>query len=178
MSLTVYIPLLLAMGALVGGLSGLVGIGGGVMVIPILTFLFDFPQAKANGTSIAMLLPPIGIGAFLVYHRAGNVDLVAAACLAAGFAGGAYFGGLFAQSVPDVLLRRAFAFFLLYVSAMVLFRSDGHVRAVVYALLMVVAYAAAYGALRLVGRKWGRVPTAPELYRSVRRERVEPDYEI
>src|SRR5437868_5790088 len=84
--------LVLAIGLAIGIVSGMVGIGGGVLVIPVLMFGFGFSQARANGTSLAMLLPPIGIFAVLSYWRAGNIDWPFAAALAIGFAGGAFIG--------------------------------------------------------------------------------------
>ena len=90
-SLTVSLALIVV-GLIVGTISGMVGIGGGVLVIPILMIGFGFSQVKANGTSIAMLLPPIGIFAVMSYWRANNVDPGYAALLAIGFAVGAYFG--------------------------------------------------------------------------------------
>ena len=66
--------LMLLVGLLIGTISGMVGIGGGVSVIPVLMLGFGFSQAKANGTSMEMLLPPIGFFAVLSYWRAGNID--------------------------------------------------------------------------------------------------------
>src|SRR5689334_18824349 len=66
--------ILLLIGLAIGTISGMVGIGGGVLVMPVLMFFFGFAQAKANGTSLAMLLPPIGIFAVLAYWRTDNID--------------------------------------------------------------------------------------------------------
>ena len=113
-------------GTMIGTLSGMLGIGGGVMVIPALTILFGFSQKQAVGTSIAMLLPPIGIFAFLSYWRSGAVDLTAAACLAVGFAIGALIGSLIINIgwVPEIVLQRFFAIFMLYVAGNILIKSD------------------------------------------------------
>src|SRR5690348_18362250 len=75
-------------GLAVGSIAGMLGIGGGVLVIPALVFLFGFSQKVAVGTSLAMLLPPIGIFALMPYWRDGNVRLGPAMLLAAGFAAG------------------------------------------------------------------------------------------
>ena len=88
---------LIFVGFAIGTFSGMVGIGGGILVIPVLMFYFGFSQARANGTSLAMLLPPIGIFAVLAYWRAGNIDWATAGLLAVGFACGAYVG---ARLVP------------------------------------------------------------------------------
>src|SRR2546430_8806169 len=106
--------LLICSGLIVGIISGMLGIGGGVLIIPALVVLFRFPHERAVGTSLGMLLPPIGIFAFLEYWRHGNVDLTAALLLAAGFAAGAYFGGMTvnARVVHPETLRLLFAFLL------------------------------------------------------------------
>src|SRR3954469_2758104 len=105
----VVIVLGLVIGVVVGIVSGIVGVGGGVMVVPILVYGFSMSQKMAQGTSLAMLLPPIGVLAVLQYYRAGEVDMKMALLLAAGFAVGAYFGGGWAQHLSNVALRRAFA---------------------------------------------------------------------
>src|SRR4051794_20095814 len=85
--------LMLLAGLAIGVVGGMLGIGGGVLVIPVLVFLFHFKHEVAVGTSLGMLLPPIGIFAFLTYYHGGLVDVKAAGALAVGFAIGAYFGG-------------------------------------------------------------------------------------
>ncbi len=102
----------LLLGVVVGVVSGVVGIGGGVMVVPILVYGFKMSQHSAQGTSLAMLLPPIGILAVMQYWRAGHVDLKMALLLAVGFALGGYFGGMFAQQLSGLALRRSFALVL------------------------------------------------------------------
>src|SRR5262245_42127184 len=84
---------LVFVGLAIGVISGMLGIGGGVLVIPTLVTLYGLTYVQAVGTSLGMLLPPIGIFAFLTYYRHGNVNLAAAGMLAIGFAFGAYFGG-------------------------------------------------------------------------------------
>lgn len=102
----------LILGAVVGILSGLIGVGGGVLLIPALVFLYGMSQKTAQGTSVATLLLPIGILAFWEYRKAGHVHLKLALLIAVGFAVGGYFGGLWAQDIPDAFLRRAFAVLL------------------------------------------------------------------
>jgi len=109
--MTTLLFLLLGLG--VGILSGLVGIGGGILIIPILVYGFHMSQHKAQGTSLGALLAPIGLLAFFEYYRAGNVDLRAAAVIAIGFLVGGYFGGRWAQLISDVTLRRRFAVVLI-----------------------------------------------------------------
>src|SRR5262249_16923251 len=99
--------LYLLLGLAVGLLSGVVGTGGGVLIFPALVLLFNMGQRKAQGPSLGALLLPIGALAFWEYYKSGNVDLTAALLIALGFAIGGYFGGLWAQSPPEPVLRRA-----------------------------------------------------------------------
>jgi uncharacterized membrane protein YfcA len=109
--------LALLVGAVVGAVSGVVGIGGGILFVPALIWLFGMNQLKAQGTSLGALLAPVGILAFLEYYRNGNADLHLALLLAAGFVVGGYFGAVGAQHVPDLWLRRIFATTLIVVGA-------------------------------------------------------------
>jgi uncharacterized protein len=100
--------LYILLGLLVGVLSGIVGIGGGIMIVPVLVYFFHMTQHKAQGTSLAALLAPVGALAFWEYYKAENVDLKAGLLLAFGFFIGGYFGGLWAQHLSDLVLRRVF----------------------------------------------------------------------
>ena len=99
----------LVLGVAVGIISGIVGIGGGVVLIPILVYALKMDQHTAQGTSLMMILPPVGILAVMEYYKAGHVDVKLAIMLAIGFAVGAYFGGGWAQTFSNVMLRRVFA---------------------------------------------------------------------
>jgi uncharacterized membrane protein YfcA len=114
--------LYLLLGLLVGVFSGIVGIGGGILIVPALVYLFHQSQLKAQGTSLGALLAPIGLLAFLAYYRAGNVDVKAAFLIAAGFLVGGYFGGIWAQHLSEIVLRRVFGLVLLAVAAEMLLR--------------------------------------------------------
>ena len=107
--------MLLLVGLLVGMVSGVVGIGGGVLFIPALVYLLGMSQHKAQGTSLGALLLPVGIFAFMEYYRKGNADLRVALLLAAGFLVGGYFGAVGAQYIPELWLRRIFALTLIAV---------------------------------------------------------------
>jgi uncharacterized membrane protein YfcA len=106
---------LLLVGMIVGILSGIVGIGGGILFVPALVWLVGMNQHKAQGTSLGALLAPVGILAFLEYYRKGNADIRVAALLACGFFVGGFFGAAGAQYLPELWLRRVFALTLVVV---------------------------------------------------------------
>lgn len=106
--------LLLLFGIAIGILSGLLGIGGGVMLVPGLMLLFGFSQPEAQGTSLAVLIPPIGIFAALVYYQHGFVRLPVVSLIAVGFMLGAYLGAKLTPHVPLEVLRIMFGALLLY----------------------------------------------------------------
>jgi uncharacterized membrane protein YfcA len=110
-----------ALGLAIGIISGLIGIGGGAFLIPALIYFFGMSQLAAQGTSLATLLLPIGIFAFWPYYKAGHVDIKIAAFVAIGFAVGGWFGGRYAQHIPDVILRRSFAALLVLIAAKLAF---------------------------------------------------------
>ena len=99
----------LAIGAMIGIVSGMIGLGGAIFLIPILVYGYGMDQKSAQGTSLATLLLPIGALAFWKYYSAGHANLKLAAPLALGFFVGGYFGGSIAQLATGVQLRRIFA---------------------------------------------------------------------
>lgn len=101
--------MMLLVGLVVGMVSGVVGIGGGILFVPALIWLVGMDQHKAQGTSLGALLAPVGLFAFIEYYRKGNADLRIALLLAAGFLVGGYFGAVGAQHIPELWLRRIFA---------------------------------------------------------------------
>jgi uncharacterized membrane protein YfcA len=107
--------LYIILGLVIGVFSGIVGIGGGILIIPALVYLFHMSQHKAQGTSLGALLAPIGALAFWEYYKAGNADLKAAALIAIGFFVGGYFGGLWAQRIPEAMLQRIFGALLVVI---------------------------------------------------------------
>jgi len=116
------IAISLVLGFLTGILSGMVGIGGGIIIIPALVYGFHMNQRRAQGTSIGVLLAPIGILAFVEYYKAGNVDVKIALLIALGFFFGAYFGGSWAQQIPQNVLRKMFAVLLAATAATMFFQ--------------------------------------------------------
>ena len=108
--------LYVALGLVAGVLGGMFGIGGGSILIPALVFLFGLTQHQAQGTTLAIMVPPIGILAAMRYYQAGNVKLGIAGFICAGFLVGGLIGAQLIQNVPDVLLKRLFGIFLLIIS--------------------------------------------------------------
>jgi uncharacterized protein len=170
----------LLVGGVVGVLGGMLGIGGGVLVIPLLVFLFGFTQKQAVGTSLGMLLPPIGFFAFLQYYRADQVKLLPAVLLAAGFALGAWGGAMLVTGgkVPEKTLRIGFALFIIYVAGNMLFRSERRVWAVLQTFLLTGGMALAFVLFRMIGKRWDREMSMDETYRRRVQSAVPPDYEI
>lgn len=112
--------LYVATGVVAGTFSGFLGLGGGVIVVPLLVLLFGFSQHLAQGTSTAMMIPPIGLLAAWVYFKNGHVNLLAALCLCIGFACGGLFGARAAEFVPEPVLKKVFGLFLLAISLRIL----------------------------------------------------------
>jgi uncharacterized protein len=108
---------LLVVGLLAGVLSSMVGIGGGIVVVPALVFFFGISQKMAQGTSLAMLLPPIGILAVMNYYKQNLIDFRLAGILIVSFVAGGYLGSMLALKLDDVILKRVFGVFLLIVAA-------------------------------------------------------------
>jgi len=103
-------------GLFAGLVSGLIGIGGGIVIVPCLIFIFKFSQHAAQGTTLAMLVPPIGLLAAWTYYKGGHVNLPVAGLLCLGFVVGGYFGAKFAVPLSEVVLRKVFGACLLVVA--------------------------------------------------------------
>jgi uncharacterized membrane protein YfcA len=112
---------MLLVGLLVGMVSGVVGIGGGILFVPALMWLAGMSQHRAQGTSLGALLLPVGLLAFWEYYRNGQADLRIAMLLAVGFFIGGYFGAVGAVHIPDLWLRRIFALTLVAVGGRIWF---------------------------------------------------------
>ncbi|MGC1308901.1 MAG: TSUP family transporter [Phormidesmis sp.] len=115
------ILLFLVLGVTAGTISGLIGIGGGVLVTPALVFLCGFSQHQAQGTTLAMLVPPIGILGALTYYQKGYVNVQAAAFICLGFVLGGLVGAKLAIVIPQLLLKRIFGMATLGVAVRMLF---------------------------------------------------------
>jgi uncharacterized membrane protein YfcA len=113
--------ILIVIGIITGVMAGMLGIGGAVIMIPALVYLLGISQQTAQGTSLAVMLPPIGIIAAYNYYKAGQVNLKFALILAAFFLVGSYFGSKLALNLPQHLLKKIFGVLLLLVAAKMLF---------------------------------------------------------
>ncbi len=96
------------LGLVAGTISGVVGIGGGVIIVPALLFLFGFTQQQAQGTTLALLIPPIGFLAAYTYYKAGFVDFKAAIFICLGFFIGGLIGSKIAVNLSNEVLQKIF----------------------------------------------------------------------
>ncbi|MGH7240082.1 MAG: TSUP family transporter [Candidatus Saccharimonadales bacterium] len=116
--------LFIVIGLIGGAISGLIGIGGGVIIVPAL-LLMGFTQKLAQGTTLAMLVPPIGILAALVYYKHGYVNIGAAALLVLGFVIGSLLAAKYALHLSNVTLTRIFAVVMIVVAIKMLITAKG-----------------------------------------------------
>lgn len=115
------ILILIITGIAAGILGGLVGIGGGIIIVPSLVYFLSFSQKSAQGTSLGLLLLPVGILGVLQYYKQGHVDFRVVAIVAVGFLAGSYFGSKVALSLPQETVKKIFAVVLLLVAFKMLF---------------------------------------------------------
>lgn len=104
-------------GLIAGIAGGFLGIGGGTIIIPVLVYLAGFTQHQAQGTTLAMMIPPVGLLAAIKYYQTGNVDIKAAALICAGFFIGGFLGASFAIPIPDQLLKKIFGVYLILIAS-------------------------------------------------------------
>jgi uncharacterized protein len=108
------ILILILIGLAAGILSGLVGVGGGIIVVPALVFFLGFTQHQAQGTSLGLLLLPVGILAVLSYYNKGYIDIKVVGIMALAFIIGGWLGSKLALSIPELAVKRVFAIILFY----------------------------------------------------------------
>lgn len=112
--------ILMLVGLLAGMLSGLVGIGGGIIIVPALVYLAGFSQFTAQGTSLALLMFPVGVLGVIQYYRQGHVNFSVVGILAAGFVAGSFLGSKISLSLNQETIRKIFALLLLILGAKML----------------------------------------------------------
>lgn len=115
------IVLLVLVGLLAGMLSGLVGLGGGVIIVPALVYLLGFTQHQATGTSLGILLLPAGIFAVINYYNKGLIDVKVVLLIFAGFLVGGFLGSKISLNIEQSTLKKIFAIVLLLIASKVLF---------------------------------------------------------
>lgn len=133
---------LLGFGIAVGVFSGVMGLGGGAIMVPVMVYAFALTQTQAHGTSLAVMTLPVFIPATLTYFRHGNVDWRMAAWIAAGAFLGSALGALIANSIPKEALKLVFGLTLIYVAGHTVFGKENLPRTVFLSSLLVVVAAA------------------------------------
>ncbi|GAB4549945.1 MAG: sulfite exporter TauE/SafE family protein [Pleurocapsa sp.] len=116
--------LYILLGILAGVLSGLIGIGGGVIIVPSLIFWFGFSQQEAQGTTLGLLVPPIGILAAWTYYQQGYVNLKVAILICLGFVLGGLLGAKMAVNLPSNVLEKVFGIALLLIALKMIFNNS------------------------------------------------------
>jgi hypothetical protein len=114
--------LLAVIGATAGFLSGLMGLGGAVIIIPALVFFLGYTQQQAQGTTLGLMVLPIGFLAACSYYQAGNIDIKAVAVMAVAFFIAGYFGGKMATSIDTSLMRKIFSVALILIAIKMFFQ--------------------------------------------------------
>ena len=112
---------MIIVGVLAGMLSGLVGLGGGVIIVPALVFFLGFSQHQATGTSLGILLLPAGIFAVMNYYKKGYIDIRVVLLIFTGFLLGGYLGSKISLNIPEGTLKKVFAVILVLIAGKVLF---------------------------------------------------------
>ncbi len=119
-----HIWLCLILGLVAGVISGMTGIGGGIIILPALILFLGFSQQQAQGTTLALLVPPIDILAARTYYNQGYVDIKVAALLCLGFILGGWFGAQIGTGLPSGILSKIFALLLFLSAIKVLFTTS------------------------------------------------------
>ena len=115
------IIILILIGVMAGVLSGVVGVGGGIIMLPALVYFLGMSQHGAQGTSLAVMLPPIGILACYNYFKTGNLDWRYAAVIAVAFVLGGYFGSKIAITIDEKMLKKIFGSVMLIAALKLIF---------------------------------------------------------
>lgn len=115
------ILILVAVGICAGMLSGLVGVGGGIIIVPALVFFLAFSQKMAQGTSLGILLLPVGILGVIQYYKQGYIDMRVVAIISVAFLAGSYFGSKIALNLPQETVKKIFAVMMILIAVKMLF---------------------------------------------------------
>ena len=112
---------LLLLGLMAGIFSGVVCVGGGIIIVPALVYLFGLSQHQAQGTTLGLLMFPVGILAVIQYYKQGYVDYRFVLFIAIGFIAGGYLGGKLAVNIPDMIIKKVFALLMIVLAVKILF---------------------------------------------------------
>ncbi len=115
------ILIIILVGIAAGMLGGLVGVGGGIIIVPALVYFIGVSQKTAQGTSLGLIMLPVGILGVLQYYKQGHVDFRIVGLLAIGFLAGSYFGSKIALSLPQETVKRIFAILMILIAIKLLF---------------------------------------------------------
>ena len=115
------ILIIILIGIAAGMLSGLVGVGGGLIIVPALVYFIGMSQHSAQGTSLGLILLPVGIFAVMTYYKQGHVDVKIVGLLAIGFIAGSYFGSKISLSIPEETVKKIFAVLMILVAVKMIF---------------------------------------------------------
>ena len=115
------ILIIILIGIAAGMLGGLVGVGGGIIIVPALVYFIGFSQKTAQGTSLGLIMLPVGILGVLQYYKQGHVDFRVVGMLAIGFLVGSYFGSKISLSLPQETVKKIFALLMILIAIKMLF---------------------------------------------------------
>lgn len=115
------ILIIILVGIAAGMLGGLVGVGGGIIIVPALVYFIGFSQKTAQGTSLGLIMLPVGILGVLQYYKQGHVDFRVVGMLAIGFLVGSYFGSKISLSLPQETVKKIFALLMILIAIKMLF---------------------------------------------------------
>jgi uncharacterized membrane protein YfcA len=115
--------ILVLVGLLAGALSGFVGVGGGIIIVPAMIYFMNMNQMQAQGVSLALLMLPVGILGVMNYYKAGHIQFNYVLILAVGFVLGNYFGSKYAMKVPEHKIKFFFSLLMLFVAVQMLWKS-------------------------------------------------------
>jgi uncharacterized membrane protein YfcA len=120
---TTQIVILLLVGLFAGALSGFVGVGGGIIIVPAMIYFMNMNQLQAQGISLALLMLPVGVLGVMNYYKAGHIQFSYVLLMAVGFIVGNYFGSKYAMRVPEHKIKFFFSLLMLYVAIHMLWKS-------------------------------------------------------
>ena len=118
---TTTVLILLAIGLFSGMLGGMVGIGGGIVIVPALIYFLGFSQLNAQGTSLALIMFPVGVLGVINYYKQGHIDFNIVFILAIGFVVGSFLGSKFAMNIPQAFVKKSFAMLMIIIAMKMLF---------------------------------------------------------